>query len=70
MSSYHMERDYLNVGYYTESFFAEKDIHYIAINDGIDSGKGDTEFTSFRNLFNNFLRPRYKAAPQGCRFSL
>lgn len=49
-----MERDYLNVGYYTESFFAEKDIHYIAINDGIDSGKGDTEFTSFRNLFNNF----------------
>ena len=32
-----MGRDYLKVGYYTESFFAERDIRYIAINDGVDS---------------------------------
>lgn len=44
-------RDYLKVGYYTESFFAERDIRYIAINDGVDS---DNEFTPFRNLFNDF----------------
>ncbi len=49
-----MGRDYLKVGYYTESFFAERDIRYIAINDGVDSNKGDNEFTPFRNLFNDF----------------
>lgn len=49
-----MGRDYLKVGYYTESFFAERDIRYIAINDGVDSAKGDNEFTPFRNLFNDF----------------
>lgn len=48
-----MGRDYLKVGYYTESFFAERDIRYIAINDGVDSGKGDNDFTPFRNLFKN-----------------
>ena len=50
-----MGRDYLKVGYYTESFFAERDILYIAINDGVDSDKGDNEFTPFRNLFNDFF---------------
>lgn len=49
-----MGRDYLKVGYYTESFFAERDIRYIAINDGVDSNKGDNDFTPFRNLFNDF----------------
>ena len=49
-----MGRDYLKVGYYTESFFAERDIRYIAINDGVDSDKGDNVFTPFRNLFNDF----------------
>ena len=50
-----MGRDYLKVGYYTESFFAERDIRYIAINDGVDSDKGDNDFTPFRNLFNDRL---------------
>ena len=49
-----MGRDYLKVGYYTESFFADRDIRYIAINDGVDSDKGDNDFTPFRNLFNDF----------------
>ena len=49
-----MGRDYLKVGYYTESFFTERDIRYIAINDGVDSDKGDNDFTPFRNLFNDF----------------
>ena len=49
-----MGRDYLKVGYYTESFFAERDIRYIAINDGVDSDKGNNDFTPFRNLFNDF----------------
>ena len=50
-----MGRDYLKVGYYTESFFAERDIRYIAINDCVDSDKGENDFTPFRNLFNDNL---------------
>lgn len=47
-------RDYLKVGYYTKIYFVEKDVRYIAINDGVDSAKGDNDFTPFRNLFNDF----------------
>ena len=44
-------RDYLKVDYYTEIFFVERDVRYIAINDGADSAKSDNDFTPFRNLF-------------------
>ena len=43
-----MGRDYLKVGYYTESLFAECDIRYTAINDGVDSDKGNNAFVPFR----------------------
>ena len=42
-----MGRDYLKVVYYTESFFAERDIRYIAISDSVDSDKGETTSTHF-----------------------
>ena len=38
-------RDYLQVGMYTEIMFPEHDIHFIAVNDGVDSTQGDNEFT-------------------------
>lgn len=47
-------RDYLKVGYYTEIFFVERDVRYITINDGVDSAKGDNDFSPSRNLFNDF----------------
>lgn len=47
-------RDYLQVGMYTEVLFPEKDIHFVAINDGVDSEKGDNDFTPLRNLFNEW----------------
>lgn len=47
-------RDYLKVGYYTEVLFAEYDVHFIAINDGVDSEREDNDFTPIRNLFNEF----------------
>ena len=47
-------RDYLQVGQYTELYFPSKNIRFIAINDGVDSEKGDNDFTPFRNLFNDF----------------
>lgn len=46
-------RDYLQVGIYTEVMFAEYDIHFIAVNDGVDSQKGENDLTPFRNLFKN-----------------
>ncbi|EDN9715589.1 DUF4368 domain-containing protein [Listeria monocytogenes] len=47
-------RDYLQVGMYTDIMFPEHDIHFIAINDGVDSEQGDNEFTPFRNIINEW----------------
>ena len=47
-------RDYLQVGMYTEIMFPEHDIHFIAVNDGVDSTQGDNELTPFRNIINEW----------------
>jgi len=47
-------RDYLQVGMYTEIMFPEHDVHFIAINDGVDSMQEDNEFTPFRNIINEW----------------
>ena len=47
-------RDYLQVGRYTEIVFPSYDVRFIAVNDGVDSERGDNDFTPFRNLFNDF----------------
>ena len=46
-------RDYLQVGMYTEIYFPEHDVHFIAVNDGVDSDQEDNEFTPFRNIIKN-----------------
>ena len=48
-------RNYLQVGMYTEMVFPEYGVHFIAVNDGVDSIKGDSEFTAIRNVFNATL---------------
>ena len=45
-------RNYLQVGMYTEMLFPEYGVHFIAVNDGVDSVRGDSEFTAIRNVFN------------------
>ncbi len=45
-------RDYLQVGMYTDVIFPEYDVRFIAVNDGVDSTKGDNEFAAIRNIFN------------------
>ena len=45
-------REYLQVGYYTEQYFPDKDIRFIAINDGVDSLSGDDDMAPFRNVMN------------------
>ena len=45
-------RDYLQVGMYTDVLFPEFGVHFIAVNDGVDSIRGENEFTAIRNVFN------------------
>jgi hypothetical protein len=45
-------RDYLQVGMYTDVLFPEFGVHFIAVNDGVDSARGENEFTAIRNVFN------------------
>lgn len=45
-------REYLQVGYYTENFFPQKNIRFIAVNDGIDSSNGEDDMAAFRNVMN------------------
>lgn len=47
-------RNYLEVGYYTEIFFLENGIRFIAVNDNVDSIKGNDDFTPFRNIMNEY----------------
>ena len=46
-------RDYLKVGQVME-ILRQRGVRLIAINDGVDSLKGDDEFTPFRNIMNEF----------------
>ena len=45
-------RDYLQVGYYTDTYFPEHSIRFIAINDMVDSEEGENELAPFRNVMN------------------
>lgn len=46
-------RDYLKVGQVME-VLRQRGVRLIAINDGVDSLKGDDDFTPFRNIMNEF----------------
>ena len=46
-------RDYLKVGQIME-ILRQKGVRLIAVNDGVDSARGDDDFTPFRNIMNEF----------------
>lgn len=48
-------RNYLQCGYYTEHFFPDNDIRFVAVNDNIDSNKGENELAPVKNLFNEWF---------------
>lgn len=45
-------RDYLQVGYYTDTYFSDRNIRFIAVNDCVDSNDGENELAPFRNVMN------------------
>ena len=45
-------RNYLEVGKYTDYYFPEHNIRFIAINDCVDSDNGEDDFGAFRNVMN------------------
>ena len=48
-------RNYILVGYYTEDYFPEKKVRYIAVSDGYDSDNEDgNDFVPLRNFMNEW----------------
>ncbi len=47
-------RNYLEVGQLTETTLPLHNVRFIAINDGVDSDKGEDDFTPFRNIMNEW----------------
>ena len=48
-------RDYLQVGFYTEVFFREKGVRFIAVSNGVDSTNNtSSEFAPFLNIMNEW----------------
>ena len=45
-------RDYVSVGNYTDSYFHEHNVRFIAVNDAIDSDEGESEIAPFKNILN------------------
>ena len=47
-------RNHLEVGKLTDYIFPTYDVRFIALNDGVDSEKGEDNFTPFRNIMNEW----------------
>ena len=48
-------RNYILTGQYTEMYFPSKNVRYIALNDGVDSTKGENEIAAFKNILNEMV---------------
>ena len=45
-------RDYVSVGHYTDNYFPDRNIRFIAVNDMVDSADGENEIAPFKNVMN------------------
>ena len=45
-------RNYAKTGYYTEEYFLEHGVRYIAVNDNVDTMKDDNDIAQFKNILN------------------
>ena len=48
-------RNYIMTGQYTELYFNSHNVRYIAIDDGVDSEKGESEIAPFKNIINEWV---------------
>ena len=59
-------RNYIETGYYTEHYFKDVGVRYIAINDGIDTINDNNDIAPFKNILNDMyskdLSRKVKAA--------
>ncbi|HFK6936542.1 TPA: recombinase family protein [Listeria monocytogenes] len=70
-------RNYLETGYFTEVFFAEHNVRFIAIHDGVDTLRTENEFMPFRNVMNEMyakdgakkVRAGYRVKAQDGKFT-
>ena len=46
-------RDYIMTGYYSEVYFPDRNVRYIAINDNVDSSKDNNDIAPFKNILND-----------------
>lgn len=53
-------RNYIEVGQLTETILPMHDVRLIAVNDGVDSERGEDDFTPFRNIMNEWYNKRYE----------
>lgn len=47
-------RNYSMTGYYTDEYFPEQNVRYIAVNDGVDTMGNGNDFAAFHNVINEF----------------
>lgn len=47
-------RNYVEAGYYTEEYFIEHNIRFIAVNDGIDTMNENNDIAAFHHVLNEF----------------
>ncbi|MCL2671462.1 MAG: recombinase family protein [Clostridiales bacterium] len=47
-------RNYSMTGYYTDEYFPEQNVRYIAINDGVDTMGNGNDYAAFHNVINEF----------------
>lgn len=59
-------RRYDMVGYYTDTYFPDMDVRFIAINDNVDSDDGENEIAPFKNVINEWYA---KDISKKCRTS-
>ena len=52
-------REYLQVGYYTENYFPDHNVRFIAINDNVDCVDGATDMDDFIPIKNNIMNELY-----------
>ena len=45
-------RDYILSGYYSDVYFPDRNVRFIAVNDMVDSDEGESEIAPFKNVMN------------------